>query len=125
MHDDIENQFINNIFPVDFKIGRVAPLFKGVSRQDMNNYRPNTVLPTIARIFERLIYDQLYAYFTKNNFAWRSAVGVISLHSTVLALNKATYSWLLNIDKGKLNSVIFLKSKKPLTLSIMRFCLKS
>ena len=38
--------------------------------------------------------------------------GFRSLHSTVLALNKATDSWLLNIDKGKLNSVIFLDIKK-------------
>ena len=30
----------------------------------------------------------------------------------MLALNKATDSWLLNIDKGRLNSVIFLDIKK-------------
>ena len=39
-------------------------------------------------------------------------MGFRSLHSTVLALNKATDSWLFNIDKGRLNSVIFLDIKK-------------
>ena len=63
----INASIINNLFPVDFKVGRVTPLFKGDSREDLNNYRPITVLPTIARIFERLIYNQLYTYFTENN----------------------------------------------------------
>ena len=110
---DIFNaSIINNIFPVDFKSGRVTPLFKGDSREDLNNYRPITVLSTIARIFERLIYDQLYAYFTKNKLLESQQWGFRTLHSTALALNKATGSWLLNIDKGKLNSVIFLDIKK-------------
>ena len=112
---DIFNaSIINNIFPVDFKIGRVTPLFKGDSREDLNNYRPITVLPTIARVFERLIYDQLYAYFTENSQLGSQQWGFRSLHSAVLALNKATDSWLLNIDKGKLNFVIFLDIKKSL-----------
>ena len=78
----------------------------------MNNYRPITVLPIIAKMFERLIYDQLYTYFTENNLLGSQQWGFRSLHSTVLALNEATDSWLLNIDKGKLNSVIFLDIKK-------------
>ena len=85
---------------------------KGDSREDLNNYRPITVLPTIARVFERLIYDQLYAYFTKNSLLGSQQWGFRSLHSAVLALNKATDNWLLNIYKGKLNSVIFLDIKK-------------
>ena len=93
---DIFNaSIINNIFPVDLKIGRVTPLFKGDSREDLNNYRPITVLPTIARVFERLIYDQLYAYFTENSLLGSQQWGFRSLHSAVLALNKATDSWLL------------------------------
>ena len=110
---DIFNaSIINNLFPVDFKLGRVTPLFKGDSREDLNNYRPITVLPTTARIFERLIYNQLYTYFTENNLIGSQQWGFRSLHSTVLALNKTTDSWLLNIDKGRLNSVIFLDIKK-------------
>ena len=78
----------------------------------MNNYTPITVLSTIARIFERLIYNQLYTYFTESNLLGSQQWGFRSLHSTVLALNKATDSWLLSIDKGSLNSVIFLDIKK-------------
>ena len=66
----------------------------------------------MAMIFERLIYNQLYTYFTENNLLGSQQRGFRSLHSTVLALNKATDSWLLNIDKSRLNSVIFLDIRK-------------
>ena len=38
--------------------------------------------------------------------------GFRSLQSAVLALNKSTDSWFMSIDKGKLNSVVFLDIKK-------------
>ena len=33
---------------------------------DLNNYRPISVIPTVAKIFEILIYDQLYQYLNEN-----------------------------------------------------------
>ena len=33
---------------------------------DLNNYRPISVIPTVAQIFEILIYDQLYQYLNEN-----------------------------------------------------------
>ena len=38
--------------------------------------------------------------------------GFRSLHSTIHALQKAVNNWLLNIDKGKTNAVIFLDLRK-------------
>ena len=63
----IFNQCIQtNILPDDFKVGRVTPIFKSGDKEDLNNYRPISVLPTVARIFEKLLYEQLYKYFTDN-----------------------------------------------------------
>ena len=55
-----------SVFPSDFKMARVAPISKSDDREDLNNYRSISVLPTVARIFERLIYEQLYNYFAEN-----------------------------------------------------------
>ena len=41
------------IFINDFKTRRVSPIFKSGRKDLPGNYRPVTVLPTIARIFER------------------------------------------------------------------------
>ena len=45
-------------FPDDVKVGKVALVFKSGDKENLNNYRPISVLPTIARIFERLLYNQ-------------------------------------------------------------------
>ena len=56
------NQFID-----DLKIAKVTAVFKAGERDNLNNYRPISVLPTIARVLEKLIYKQLHDYFTVNN----------------------------------------------------------
>ena len=55
------------IFPDLLKIAKVRPLFKRGDTCQLNNYRPISLLPTISKIFERIIYSQLYAYFSLNN----------------------------------------------------------
>ena len=87
-------------FPRRFKVGRVAPIFKSGDKGDLNNYRPISELPTVARIFGKLLYDQLYKYFTDNEILGKTQWGFRSLRSTALALNNCTSDWLLNIDKG-------------------------
>ena len=54
-------------FPDDLKMAKVIPDFKGGDRDDLGNYRPISVLPAFARIFEKLTYDQIYAYFLNND----------------------------------------------------------
>ena len=50
----------SGVFPVDWKLAKVSPIYKTGERIDPNNYRPISVLSTIARIFEKVIYEQLY-----------------------------------------------------------------
>ena len=77
------------------------------NKEDMNNYRPISVIPTVARVFERLVYNQIYKHLTKNNLLSNKQYGFRSLHSTALALSESTNHWLLNMGNGKMNSVIF------------------
>ena len=70
------------------------------------------VVPTTARVFERLVYEQIYAYFTENNLIQPRQFGFRSLHSTVSALLDMTNQWCLNTDKGMVSGVIFLNLKK-------------
>ena len=60
----IFNQSIDTgIFPDEWKNARITPLFKKAgSRSDPSNYRPISIIPVVAKVFERIIYDQLY-YF--------------------------------------------------------------
>ena len=94
------------------KIGKVIPIFKSGEKEDLNNCRPISVLPTIARGFESLLYNQLHKLFIENQLLGDQQHGFRSLHSTPLVLGKCSNQWLMNIDNGKINSVIFLDIRK-------------
>ena len=86
--------------------------FKQGNRSDLNNYRPISVIPVVAKVFERIIYDQLYNHLTIHKLISRHQSGFRPLHSTVTALLEATDSWAYNIDQGNVNAVVFLDLKK-------------
>ena len=52
-------------FPSAWKISKVTPLFKAGSKDDCNNYRPISIIPTIGKIMERLIHHQCSEYLSK------------------------------------------------------------
>ena len=59
---------------------------RGKSLHSDFNYRPISIVPIVAKVFERIIYDQVYSYVTENNLISSQQYGFRSLHSTVTAL---------------------------------------
>ena len=70
------------------------------------------MIPVVAKVFERVAYDQLYHYLTENRILSRYQSGFRSLHSTVTALLEATDSWAVNVYRGLVNAVVLLDLKK-------------
>ena len=91
------------IFPEDLKQAKVTPVFKADDKSDCGNYRPISVIPAIAKILEKLISDQLIEYLNHNN--------IIS-NQQKTALMQITDQYLLNMDEGMTNGVLFLDLKK-------------
>jgi TPP-dependent 2-oxoacid decarboxylase len=52
-------------FPDALKNAKIIPIHKGDSRLEMSNYRPISLLPTLSKIFEKLMYSRLIC-FSKN-----------------------------------------------------------
>ena len=102
------------MFPDDLKTGKVVPIFKGDERHECSNFRPITILSSLARIFEKIICNQLFDYFDSNNLSCDEQWGFRRKLSTILTLQKSTNSWLLNMDNGHSDAVIFLDLKKAL-----------
>ena len=46
-------------FPNDLKIARVIPLYKKGSKQDLGNYRPVSILSSLSKIIEKIIFEQI------------------------------------------------------------------
>ena len=98
--------------PTEWKLARVKPIFKKGKRQDVNNYRPISIIPAVAKVSERIIYDQLFKYLNDNDLLVNCQLGFRSLHSTLTSLLEASNSWSVNIDNGLINGVIFIDLKK-------------
>ena len=91
----IFNTSINTgIFPYDFKTAVISPIHKAGCKTECSNYRPISVLSSVAKIFEKLITQQLEIYL-ETNF-----------------LLPITNQWFIDMDRGSLNGVIFLDLKK-------------
>ena len=100
------------IFPDEWKCAKVLPLFKQGCRSELNNYRPISIVPIVAKVFERIVYDQVMMYITNHNLISNCQSGFRSLHSTATSLLETVDSWAYNIDRGCVNAVVFLDLKK-------------
>ena len=86
-------------FPSEWKSNKVFPVHKKDDKSDTNNYRPISVLPAVGKVIERIIYDQLCCYLSRNKILTKHQSGLRSLHSTVTALLDATNEWYFNIHQ--------------------------
>ena len=84
----IINQMITTgIDLVSFKTTKIVPLFQNGDSSLLTNYRPISLLPTISKIFEKIIHDQMYTYMylNNNNLLAEQQYGFRKLHSTEYA----------------------------------------
>ena len=80
------NQIIHTgEFSKQLKLAKVKPLFKKGNQSSFTNYRPNSLLPSISKIFERVMTSQLMEYFTLKDLFSLQQFGFRPGHSTELA----------------------------------------
>jgi hypothetical protein len=52
-------------FPMDAKLAEVIPLYKKADNLIMKNYRPVSILPSMSKILEKVIHEQLLPFLEK------------------------------------------------------------
>ena len=57
----------SGIFPDKLETSRVVPIFKCGNQLDVNNYRPISLIPTFAKIIEKIIAVKLTNHLEINN----------------------------------------------------------
>ena len=55
------------VFPDNLKIAEIKPLFKKNEKHLFTNYRPISLLPSLSKIYKRVIYNQIVQYLSENN----------------------------------------------------------
>ena len=99
-------------FPSIWKCSKVTALFKGGDRTDCNNYRPITVLPTISKILERAVHQQMYEFLSANELLTPNQFGFRPKLSTATALAHFTDNILQSLDRGGFTGAVFLDPSK-------------
>ena len=82
------NKFMElGTFPKSLKIGKISPIHKKGDVQLLDNYRPISVLPIFGKIFEKILYNRLYSFFTSKSVIYKKQFGFRKKHSTGHAIN--------------------------------------
>ena len=58
-----------------WKLANVAPIFKKGNKQLIKKYRPISLLHVCGKILEKIIFNNLYTYFHKNNLITKNQSG--------------------------------------------------
>ena len=106
----INLSFLNGEYPDLLK--KVIPIHKGGSTQDINNYRPISLLSIFDKIMEKLIHKRLYNFLEKHNVLYQHHFGFRKNNSTVFALVQITEMIKESIDSGKFGCGIFIDLRK-------------
>ena len=109
----IINQMITTgIFPDSFKISKITPLFIKGDVSMLSNYRPISLLPTISKIFERILCNQLYDYFNSNNLLAEEQYGFRTNHSTEYAAVKLVDNVSKEMELGNTPTALYIDLSK-------------
>ena len=109
----IVNQMITTITFLDsLKNKKIIPLFKKGESSLLINYRPISLLPTISKTLERIIYHQMYDHFNDNNLLAEQQYGFRKLHSTEFAAVKLTDYISKQMESGKIHCNLYIDLSK-------------
>ena len=109
----IINQMINTgVFPDKLKIAKINPIYKKDDETLFTNYRPISLLPAISKIFEKVLFQQIYEYFQEKKLFYSSQYGFRTGHSTELAAMELIDIVITHMDKKDTPIGIFIDLTK-------------
>ena len=95
-------------FPTSWKFSKVIPLHKKGSKIDKKNYRPVAILSPISKILEKIVFEQVYGYFNRNNIFGSNLHGYRENCSSQTALITMYDRWARAAALGKISGAVFL-----------------
>ena len=106
----INKAFTENKFPDTLKISDRVPVFKKLDLTDKTNFRPVSLLPILSKVFEKIMYNQLYEYL--ETFLNKLLCGFCKAHSTQHALFRLLQKWKKELDSSGIVGTILMDLSK-------------
>jgi hypothetical protein len=94
----INKNMFSGQFPDCLKLGIVTPIFKDGDKKNKSNYRPITINPIIAKIFEYVLYRRLNDHLELNNILHTNQFGFVRHSNTETATIHILHDIYRNID---------------------------
>lgn len=101
-----------NYFPEQLKIARIIPLYKEGNRKLVNNYRPISLLPSIDKVFEKIIYKRMISFIDKYKLINEQQFGFQKNKSCIHAILSFTEEMRKQLDNKEGGTSVFVDLKK-------------
>ena len=102
----------NSVFPSKWKEAKVTPLHKNGPHEEVNNYRPVSILPVLSKVLEKHVHESLSDFLHEYNLLHKTQSGFRTQHSCETAFVNMIDSWLNALDNGKMVGVMLVDFKK-------------
>ena len=99
-------------YPDVFKMSRVVPIYKKGKKSDIGNYRPISLLPTLNKIFEKIIHRRIYDFLTKYDLLNNRQFGFREGYNTTLASFELIGDILPSFDRKLFTMALFVDFEK-------------
>ena len=70
-----QNILATSIYPDMWKLANVTPIYKKGDKQLVTSYRLISLLPICGKLFEKIIFNNLYGYLNENNLLTKNQSG--------------------------------------------------
>ena len=90
------------VVPDNLKRAKIIPVYKKNDPNLTKNYRPISLLPTLSKILERIIFKRLYSHLSRNSILTKYQFGFRPNHSTEMALLHALEHITSCLDKKRI-----------------------
>ena len=97
----------------DWKVARVTPVYKNDGDvENVNNYRPISVIGHVAKIMEKLVRIQLVNYLEIHHFISPDQSAYLKHHSTQSCLHRVIEDWLEGVNDNLITGACLLDISK-------------
>ena len=103
------------VFPESLKEAKVIPLglyIKKNSKQNIDNYRPVSILPVLSKLLERVMYNRVYDFLAKYDILINEQFGFRKSHSTSHGVLNLSNYVTNELDNGNFCLGIFMDLSK-------------
>ena len=100
-----------------WKKSNIVPTFKKGDKQCIKNYRPVSLLPVCGKVFERLLYNNMFSFFSENDLISPKQSGFRPGDSCTNQLLSIAHEILSAFDGGHEVRSVFLDISKALDIN--------